>query len=143
MLTPDTSSAKNHQSHMITCLSVHIYSQLVRNRKSSLKIYRKKGMLKNGLKSLISSQNSSMGAIPLLLTRYAFQATTHALWRERNNMGGEDHIVHQQLLKIFDKNVCNRLCLLRKTWEKYIWRCIYYLIFHTSLSRKYLIQTHK
>ncbi|KAG7589015.1 Reverse transcriptase zinc-binding domain [Arabidopsis suecica] len=80
-----------------------------------------KGLLQNRytlewdqLMLLISSNTLKQKA--RLLLQYAFQIAVHTLWRERNNRRhGEDPITASILGKTIDKNIRNRITLLRKT----------------------------
>lgn len=142
MLTPHTSSATNHQSHMITYISVHIYTRK-EYRRSSLKVCWKRGMLQSGLKSLISSQihrweqylccwQDMLSKLPLTLCGE----------KEKYEAQRELYCTPTTLKNLWQKCMWSSMLAVENIGKIYL-KMYLLLDFHTILSRKYLIQTHK
>ena len=51
----------------------------------------------------------------MFLLRYAFKASAHAIWREKNRRRhGEKELPNTLLIKTIDKNVRNRLSTIKR-----------------------------
>jgi len=58
---------------------------------------------------------NNLDSVKLFLLRYAFQASAHSIWRERNRRRhGEKELPNTLLIKTIDKNVRNRLSTIKR-----------------------------
>lgn len=73
----------------------------------------------NDIVTMVS--NNRLPSTEQFLLRYAFQATVHALWRERNGRRhGEQEKPASLLVKIVDKTIRLKLLIVKGKGHKYL-----------------------